>query len=41
MSGENVANIADAGQDEGDGRQRSSISFPYNNLGDAIEVALG
>lgn len=39
MSGENTANAADAAQDEGDGRQRSSISFPYNNLGDAIEVA--
>jgi hypothetical protein len=39
MSGENTANIVDAAQDEGDGRQRSSISFPYNHLGDAIEIA--
>jgi hypothetical protein len=39
MSGENVASVADAMQDDGDGRQRSSIGFPYNNLGDAIEVA--
>lgn len=39
MSGENVANVADAMQDDADGRQRSSIAFPYNNLGDAIEVA--
>jgi hypothetical protein len=39
MSGENAANTMDAAQDEGDARQRSSISFPYNNLGDAIEVA--
>jgi hypothetical protein len=39
MSGENVTNVADTAQDEGDARQRSSIGFPYNNLGDAIEVA--
>ncbi|TAK47797.1 MAG: hypothetical protein EPO23_09720 [Xanthobacteraceae bacterium] len=39
MSGDNVTNVAEAVQDEGDGRQRSSIGFPYNNLGDAIEVA--
>ena len=39
MAGENIANVADAEQDEADGRQRSSIGFPYNNLGDAIEVA--
>jgi hypothetical protein len=39
MTGENIANVTDATQDEGDGRQRSSIGFPYNNLGDAIEVA--
>ena len=34
-----VANVADAMQDEADGRQRSSIGIPYNHLGDAIEVA--
>lgn len=39
MSGENVANVADAMQDDADGRQRSSIGFPYNHLGDAIEIA--
>jgi hypothetical protein len=39
MSGENVTSVADADQDEGDARQRSTIQFPYNNLGDAIEVA--
>lgn len=39
MSGENAANMSDATQDEADGRQRSSIGFPYNNLGDAIEIA--
>lgn len=39
MVGENIANVADAAQDDGEGRQRSSIGFPYNNLGDAIEVA--
>lgn len=39
MSGENVANVKDGMQDEADGRQRSSIGFPYNNLGDAIEIA--
>ncbi len=39
MSGENIASVADAAQDETDGRQRSRIAFPYNNLGDAMEVA--
>lgn len=39
MSGENIANVADAMQDDADGRQRSSIGFPYNHLGDAIEIA--
>jgi hypothetical protein len=39
MSGDNVTKVADVVQDEGDSRQRSSIGFPYNNLGDAIEVA--
>ena len=43
MSGENVTTVTDALQDkqgeEGDARQRSTISFPYNNLNDAIEVA--
>jgi len=39
MTGENTASITDADQDEGDGRQRSTIGFPYNNLGDAIEIA--
>ncbi|MGH6871002.1 MAG: hypothetical protein ACREHE_05790 [Rhizomicrobium sp.] len=39
MSGENVTSVADADEDEGDARQRSKIQFPYNNLGDAIEVA--
>jgi hypothetical protein len=39
MSGENVTSVADAVQDEGDARQRSTIQFPYNNLADAIEVA--
>ncbi|MGC0325600.1 hypothetical protein ABIG06_006229 [Bradyrhizobium sp. USDA 326] len=39
MSGDNVTKVAEAVQDEGDGRQRSSIGFPYNNLGDAVEVA--
>ena len=39
MSGENVTNVVDAAQDDGDARQRSSISFPYNNLSDALEVA--
>lgn len=38
MSGENVSKVADSA-DEGDARQRSTIGFPYNNLGDAIEVA--
>jgi hypothetical protein len=39
MAGDKVANVKDADQDDGEGRQRSSIAFPYNNLGDAIEVA--
>jgi hypothetical protein len=39
MSGENVTKVADAVQDDGDARQRSTIGFPYNNLGDAIELA--
>jgi hypothetical protein len=39
MSGESVANVGDAAQDDGDARQRSTIGFPYNNLGDALEVA--
>ncbi len=39
MSGENVTSVVDVDQDEGEGRQRSTIQFPYNNLGDAIEVA--
>jgi hypothetical protein len=39
MSGENVSSVADNGADDGDGRQRSTIQFPYNNLGDATEVA--
>lgn len=39
MAGENVASVTDAAQDDGDTRQRSTIQFPYNNLGDAIEVA--
>jgi hypothetical protein len=39
MAGENVTSVADAVQDDGDARQRSTIGFPYNNLGDAIEVA--
>lgn len=38
MTGENTASVQDVEQDEGDGRQRSTIGFPYNNLGDAIEV---
>jgi hypothetical protein len=38
MTGDNVTKVVDA-VDEGDGRQRSSIGFPYNNLGDAREVA--
>jgi hypothetical protein len=38
MSGENVTNVADSAADEGDARQRSAIGFPYNNLGDAIEI---
>lgn len=39
MAGENIANVADAAEDSGDARRRSTIGFPYNNLGDAIEVA--
>lgn len=39
MSGENVTSVMDTAQDEGDARQRSTIGFPYNNMGDAIEVA--
>ncbi|MCW2783325.1 MAG: hypothetical protein JWR35_3774 [Marmoricola sp.] len=39
MSGDNVASVVDAAQDENDARQRSTIGFPYNNLGDALEVA--
>ena len=39
MSGETIANVADASQDESDARQRSTIGFLYNNMGDAIEVA--
>lgn len=39
MSGENVTNVTDVMPDEADSRQRSTIGFPYNNLGDAIEVA--
>jgi hypothetical protein len=39
MSDENAATVTDIDQDEGEGRQRSSIGFPYNNLDDAIEVA--
>lgn len=39
MAGKKAANVVDADQDDGDARQRSTIGFPYNNLGDAIEVA--
>jgi hypothetical protein len=39
MPGENASKTVDIDQDEGDARQRSTIGFPYNNLGDAIEVA--
>jgi hypothetical protein len=39
MAGENIANVADTNLDDGEARQRSSIGFPYNNLGDAMEVA--
>jgi hypothetical protein len=39
MAGENASKVVDAEQDESDARQRSTIGFPYNNLGDAIEVA--
>jgi hypothetical protein len=42
MAGENAAS-AEAKtvpiDDGGDGRQRSTIQFPYNNLADAVEVA--
>lgn len=39
MAGENASKKVETEQDEGDERQRSTIGFPYNNLGDAIEVA--
>lgn len=41
MAGENTASAeAKAIQDDGgEGRERSTIGFPYNNLNDAIEVA--
>jgi hypothetical protein len=39
MSGENVTSTLDNARDEGDARQRSTIGFPYNNLGDALEIA--
>lgn len=39
MAGENASKKVEAEQDDGDERQRSTIGFPYNNLGDAIEVA--
>jgi hypothetical protein len=39
MAGENASKKVEADQDEADERQRSTIGFPYNNLGDAIEVA--
>src|SRR5258708_30292113 len=39
MSGDNVTSVADTAEDDGDGRQRSTIQFPYNNLGDATEIA--
>lgn len=39
MAGENASTKVAADQDEGDERQRSTIGFPYNNLGDATEVA--
>jgi hypothetical protein len=38
MSGEGVTSALDT-DDGGDARQRSTIQFPYNNLGDAVEVA--
>lgn len=38
MVGENVSSAANAAQDE-DGKSQSTIQFPYNSLGDAIEVA--
>lgn len=44
MAGEKVTAAADAAKgkqanDSGDGRQRSTIGFPYNDLGSAIEMA--
>jgi hypothetical protein len=39
VSDENASTLPDLDQDEGEGRQRSTIGFPYNNLDDAIEVA--
>jgi hypothetical protein len=42
MAGENVSSVADATKDkdtDDEGRQRSTIAFPYNHLNDAIEVA--
>jgi len=43
MSGENTASIKDAAKDtqteETEGRQRSSISFPYEDLESAVEIA--
>lgn len=44
MAGENVSKIEDAGKDKGggsddtEGRQRSSIAFPYDDLAAAIEL---
>lgn len=43
MAGENTANIKDAAlasdAETEDSRQRSTIGFPYNNLGDALQLA--
>jgi hypothetical protein len=42
MAGENTASgeaTKNQNEDAGEGRDRSSIGFPYNNLNDAIEVA--
>jgi hypothetical protein len=39
MAGENINSAADTAEDSNDPRQRSTIGFPYNNLGDAIAVA--
>ena len=42
MVGENVTNVADAAKDkdeDNEGRQRSSIGFPYSDLGSAIDIA--